>query len=377
MDRSVRAGFASLAVPPWLALLAGVACAQAPGGREAGAPGVIVEPAAERDISESWSFTGRVQAIDKVELRARVQGYLAARNVEEGAEVAKDQLLFVIEKAPYQAGVAQAEANLASASAAEELARVTLGRTETLVSRETVSRAALDEANAQYLQAQAAAQAAEAALTRARLDLAYTDIRAPMAGRIGRAAFSVGDLVGPDAGPLATLVAQDPMYAAFPVPSRVLLEVRREGRARESVSVHLELADGSLYEHAGEVRFAEVEADPTTDTVTVRATVPNPDRLLVDQQLVGVTVEAKEPAARLVISQSALLLDQQGAYVLVVDANGQVAARRVALGGQQGAQVIVESGLAAGEQVIVGGVQKVRPGMTVSPQMVSGSDPAR
>ena len=348
--------------------------AQAPGGPGAAPPGVIVEPAAERDVSERWSFTGRVQAIDKVELRARVQGFLAARDFDEGAEVEKDRLLFVIEKAPYQAAVAQVEANLASATAAEELARVTLTRTETLVGRETVAEARLDEAQAQFLEAQAAGQAAEAALTRARLDLAYTDVRAPMAGRIGRAAYSIGDLVGPDSGPLAVLVAQDPMYVAFPVPSRVLLEVRREGRERESVRVHLELADGSTYEHAGAVRFVEVEANPTTDTVTAHATVPNPDRLLVDQQLVGVTVEAKEPAVRLVVSQSALLLDQQGAYVLVVDADGTVQARRVTLGEQVGTEVVVEDGLAAGEQVIVAGVQKVRPGMTVTPQTIAGDD---
>jgi membrane fusion protein (multidrug efflux system) len=375
MERADMPNNASLRAVAGAALavlaLAGPAAAQAPGGAP---PGVTVAPVAQRDVSERWSFTGRVQAIDKVELRARVQGFLAARNFEEGTEVKTDDLLFEIEKAPYQAAVAQAEANLASATAAEQLAQATLSRTETLSERQTVSAAQLDEAQAKFLEAQAAAQAAEAALTRARLDLAYTDVRAPMAGRIGRAAYSVGDLVGPDSGPLATLVAQDPIYVAFPVPSRVLLEVRREGRARESVRVHLELADGSTYEHAGEVSFVEVEANPTTDTVTVHATVPNPDRLLVDRQLVGVTVEAKEPTLRLVVSQSALLLDQQGAYVLVVGDDDTVATRRVALGEQVGTDVIVEDGLAAGERVIVAGVQKVRPGMTVSPQTVKGDD---
>ena len=134
-----------------------------------------------------------------------------------------------------------------------------------------------------------------------------------------------------------TLVEQDPVYVAFPVPQRVMLNVRREGRTKEaSVTVEIKLPDGTTYDHAGTIKFVEVQASAATDTLTVRATVPNPERLLVDQQLVGVTVIAKEPDRKLVISQSSILLDQQGAYVLAVDKDNKVESRRVELGEQRG-----------------------------------------
>jgi membrane fusion protein (multidrug efflux system) len=187
----------------------------------------------------------------------------------------------------------------------------------------------------------------------------------PMDGRTGRANFSIGEFVGPASNPLVTVVRQDPMYVAFPVPQRTLLQVRRDGIGADSVTVSLRLPDGSTYEHEGVIKFTEVEGNPGTDTVTVRATVPNPDGYLVDQQLINVTVMAKQADPRLLISQSGVLLDQQGAYVLAVTPENKVEARRVSLGEQRGANIIVLDGLSAGDRIIVSGHQKARPGATV------------
>lgn len=340
--------------------------AQAPGGSPP-APSVIVETVRQHDVADQATFTGRVQAIDKVTLRARVDGFLASRGFDEGSEVKRDQILFTLERAPYEAALAQAEANLESARAALVLAEATYARTKELADRGTASLSTLDDASAKLSQANAEVRNREAALTKAKLDLSYTEIRAPMDGRTGRATYSVGEYVGPSSNPLLTLVRQDPMYVAFPVPQRALLAVRKEGLSADAVVVRLKLPDGSTYEHDGKIKFSEVESNAGTDTVTVRAEIPNTERLLVDQQIVGVSVVAKQPEHKLMVSQSAILLDQQGAYVLLVTPEDKVEIRRIKVGEQRGPRIIVVSGLAEGERVITSGHQKVRPGIVVAP----------
>lgn len=342
------------------------AAAQAPaaGGLP---PSVIVETVRLRDAVDVSSYIGRVQAIDKVTIRARIDGFLASRGFDEGREVKKDQVLFTLEKEPYEAALDLAKANLASAQAARELAQATYDRTKPLAERGTSSQSSLDDAISKLAQARAAVQAQEAAVKQAALNLGYTEIRAPMDGRTGRATYSVGEYVGPSSNPLVTLVRQDPMYVAFPVPQRVLLAVRREGVAADSVIVRLKLPDGSTYAHDGTIEFTEVESNAGTDTITVRAEIANPDRLLVDQQIVGVSVLAKKPELKIMMSQAALLLDQQGAYVLLVTADNKVEMRRIEVGEQRGPLIVVKSGLAEGDRVITSGQQKVRPGIVVEP----------
>jgi membrane fusion protein (multidrug efflux system) len=157
------------------------------------------------------------------------------------------------------------------------------------------------------------------------------------------------------------------MYVAFPVPQRVLLIVRKEKLTAADVVVRLKMPDGTAYDHDGVIKFSEVESNAGTDTVTVRAEFPNPDRLLVDQQIVGVNVVSKNPDHKLMVSQSAIMLDQQGAYVLAVTPENKVEIRRIEVGEQRGPRIIVTKGLAEGDRVIISGHQKVRPGIVVEP----------
>lgn len=331
-------------------------------------PAVVTEVAVLQDLAAERSFTGRIEAIDKVQVRARVQGFLKARRFEEGAEVKSGDLLFEIEPEPFETAVRQAEANLASAEAALMLAQLTFDRTEELANKGTSSKAQLDTARSGLLQAQGSVKAREAEVQTAKLNLGYTRIVAPMDGRVGRSAYAVGNLVGPDSGTLVLLVRQDPVYVTFPVPANLMLQALKAGEAADSVFIRLSLADGSIYEPEGKIAFSDVQATSSTDSVTVRATIPNPKRLLTDQQLVSVQVVRRQPEQKLVIPQSALLLDQQGTYVLMVDADSKVQIKRIVTGEQRGPMIVVDSGLAAGDRVIVSGHQAARPGALVSPQ---------
>lgn len=331
-------------------------------------PSVIVESVALHDLAEEQSFTGRIEAIDKVQIRARVQGYLKARNFEEGSEVKKDELLFQIEPEPFELTVTQATANLANAEAALTLAEQTYQRSLELTDRGTASKASLDSAQSSLRQAQANVKARQAELQTAQLNLSYTRIMAPMPGRIGRSAYSVGNLVGPDSGSLALLVKQDPVYVTFPVPYSLILRVKKGGRSEDAVYIKLRLADGTMYEPEGQIAFEDVQATSSTDAVTVRGIIANPNRLLIDQQLVSVFVIRKRPQKKLVVSQAALLLDQQGPYVLAIDDKNTVSISRITVGEQRGPLIVVESGLKPDQRVIVSGHQKVRPGAVVDPQ---------
>jgi membrane fusion protein, multidrug efflux system len=340
-------------------------------------PAVTVVTVQPTEVTPGVGFNGRVVAVDKVQLRARVTGFLEQRHFEEGADVEAGDLLFVIEKAPYQAVVEQRQAELASAEANRANTAVQLQRGEELVKNNNIPEAEVDARRAADQMAAAQILEAQAALEQARINLGYTEIHAPIAGRIGRADLSVGNLVGPDTGVLATIVSQDPIYVTFPVSQRQLLDYRRDrGDAGGAPVVRVTLPDGTLYEHPGQLNFLDIQVDPGTDTVTVRAELPNPERVLVDGQFVGVRVERGEPERVLAVPQAALQVDQAGPYVLVVGGDDKVEARRVTLGDAAGAQVVVESGLDEGERVIVEGIQKVRPGMAVAASEAPPATPA-
>ena len=335
----------------------------------AGPPSVVVAAVERRDVTPHLSYVGRIEAVDTVDLVARVEGFLEQRNFREGGYVEKGELLFLIEQAPYRIAVEQRRADLAGAQASLDAAAEDFARKETLVKRGSVARSALDEARAALGIARAAVQQAQAALRRVQLDLAYTEVASPIAGRIGRAAFSVGAFVRPSDGALATVTSTDPIHVVIAVTERELLNVRREGFDLDNprVTPSLRLSDGSVHEHPGKFDFLAPSVDRATDTLLVRAIFPNPEGLLLPGQFVTVIVRLNEPVSALVIPQAAVQEDQQGHFVLVVDRADRVAHRRVVLGERDGGIWQVVDGLAEGERIIVQGLQKVRPDVVVNP----------
>jgi membrane fusion protein, multidrug efflux system len=346
-------------------LISGPAQAQ-----QAGAPpAVLVQPAELRSMTKQDEFVGRAEALEKVDLRARVQGFLGARLFKEGDEVEKDQVVFTIEKEPFEAAVDQRKAQLASAQARLTNADQQLQRATELAPKRNIEVAKLDERRAEQGQAKAAVMEAEANLRDAQIRLSYTEIKTPISGRIGRAAVSPGNLIGPDTGVLATVVQEDPMQVLFSVTQRELLEARNSEPDPGKVRARVRLADGSLYSEKGRIDFLDVQVNPRTDGQLVRAMFPNPDDMLTTGQTVRVIIEEKGGDKVVVIPQSATAIDQTGSYVFVVGQDNKVEQRRVRLGTSREGLAVVDEGIEPGERVVVQGQQRIRAGMTVAPQL--------
>jgi membrane fusion protein (multidrug efflux system) len=335
------------------------------------APAVTVAAAALKSVTPAGTFVGRVQAVNTVNLVSRVEGFLQKRAFTEGQQVKTGDLLFVIEQDTYQAAVDQAQAQLVSAQATERNAALALQRSQELVRTNAVAQATVDQNLANQGTAAAAVSSAQAALEQANINLAFTEIKAPIDGRIGMANVSVGNFVNQATGTLATIVSQDPIYVLFPATTQQVLDYRQRSAKTPSASanavVRATFSNGQEYPHPGSVDFLDIQTNQATDTLTVRAVFPNPDNWLVAGQIVNVTVAAGEPTQTLTILQSALQVDQSGSYVLVVGADNKVEQRRVKLGPVQGPDITVSDGLKPGELVIVEGIQKVRPGEGVTP----------
>src|SRR5947208_8704181 len=331
-------------------------------------PAVLVQPAALRSMTKQFEFVGRAEALEKVDLRARVQGFLGPRRFKDGDEVKENQVVFTIEKEPFDAAVDQRKAQLAAAQATFANADQQLQRTAELARRGNAPIAQLDQRTAEQGQAKAAVMEADANLRDAQIQLSYTEIKTPIGGRIGRAAVSPGNLVGPDSGVLATVVQDNPMQVLFSVTQRGLLEAK-DSEVTGKVRARVRLANGSLYSEKGRIDFLDVQVNPRTDGQTVRAMFPNPDDILTSGQTVRVIIEEKGGDKVLVIPETAIAIDQTGPYVFVVAQDDKVEQRRLRLGTRRAGLAVVEDGLKPDERVVVQGQQRIRAGMTVAPQL--------
>jgi membrane fusion protein, multidrug efflux system len=323
--------------------------------------------AERRPITKATEFVGRVEAMERVDIRARVTGFLQDVLFKEGTVVKEGDVLYRIERESFDAAVQQARGALLEAQGKYANATAQRARTEELVKTSVSSRALLDERVAAEKGAQGEVVIADANLKTANVNLGYTDIVAPIGGQIGRSKLTKGNVVDPDSGVLTTIVSRDPMYVTFPVSQREFLNVKaqEERRARQqALGVRIRFSDGSTYDQTGRINFVDVTVDRATDTVTVRATMPNPNGTLIDGQLVRVVVESDKPEEKVLVPQAALIVDQQGPYVFTV-ADGKAVVTRVKLGGDSGPYAIVADGLKGDEQVVVQGTESLRPGSPV------------
>jgi len=360
-----------------IAVLAVVSPERAAHSQGAPPPAVTVKAVVNRPVTDTGAYIGRVVPIERVEVVARVPGFIEQRNFTEGQIVKKGELLFRIEQDTYKASVDQQAANLAKAKANEVNANLQLERNQALIKSQAVPQATIDQLAAAEQGAKADILQAQALLEQAQINLGYTEIRSPIDGKIGIAKFTVGNLVQPSSGPIATIVSQDPIYVTFQPSEADVLAYKRwlaqTDRKNPHLTIHIRLPDGTIYPHPGLTNFLDVQVQPDTDTVTVRAQLPNSDGLLIPGGVVGVVVDRGTPVESLLVPQSAVLLDQAGHYVLVVDDAKKVEQRRVTTGIEQGRDIVITQGLKAGEIVIVEGVQKVRPGQVVSTSIAAGN----
>ena len=371
--------FANLILPLVIFLMLPVESdAQAP---PAGPPAVGVVRAERQQITQTDEFIGRIQAIGRVALVARVTAFLEKRLFVEGAEVKKDDLLDQLEQPPFQAQVDANKANVAQLEAQHTYAAQQLARSQYLMKTPAGQQQTVDQdlSNERSLAAQVAA--ARAQLQTAEINLGYTEIRAPIDGRISATEVTEGNVVSPTSGTLATLVSQDPMYVLFPVSVRAGLDLRDRYEAKggfNAVIIKLRLTDGRIYGHDGKLDYVSPTVATNTDTVTVRGVVPNPfipglpeggpaPRELFDGEFVTVLLEGVQPITVLAIPRAAVLSDQQGDYVYVVDAQNKAQQRRIQLGQSTPSVAVVTTGLNEGELVISEGIQRARPGEVVSP----------
>jgi membrane fusion protein (multidrug efflux system) len=330
--------------------------------------------AERKPVAKNADFVGRVQAINRVDIQARVTGFLDQVLFTEGDMVKEGQKLYQIEKDQFQATVDQANGALASAKANKLLTAIQFQRAEDLMKTNAGTVVARDQALTADRDADAKILVDQANLETAKINLGYTDITSPIAGKIGRTLITKGNVVSPQTGVLTTIVSVDPTYVLFPVSQRAITRAQDPDHPVDvsNIKVNLRFTDNTTYGEVGKIDFVGVTVDKSTDTVEVRAVFPNAKGSLIDNQLVTVNLEAAKPQEEIVIPQAALISDQQGLYIFVVE-DGKAAIRRIKTGAGTGEDIVVTDGLKGGELVIVEGTQSLRPGTPVQAKPITSA----
>jgi membrane fusion protein (multidrug efflux system) len=364
----------------------GPARAQFPGQ---GKPSVGVARAEKQPITEKSEFIGRIAAVNRVNLVARVTAFLEQEKFAEGSEVKKGDLLYVLEQPPFQADLAAKQAAVQQAQAQLTNATLAYQRAESLLKTPAGQQSLVDSTRAAMLSDAAQVLAAQAQEKQSEINLGYTEIRAPIDGKIGRTAVTIGNVVTPSSGVLTRIVSQDPMYVVFPVPLATALQLRQRYADKgglNAVVIRLRLPDGRIYDQTGKMDFIDNTVSLNTDTLILRGEIPNPllttakvngatVRELVDNEFVTVLLEGAEPVELLTIPRAAVMSDMQGDFVFTVDAQNKVQERRITMGQSTATVATVLTGLNQGDMVIVDGLQKVHPGEVVVPSPATPTTP--
>ncbi|WP_346839351.1 efflux RND transporter periplasmic adaptor subunit [Microbulbifer sp. SAOS-129_SWC] len=340
-------------------------------------PPVEVLTVREQPVIPRFEYVGRVEATDEYKVRPRVQGYIQSRHFTEGEMVQKDQLLYEIDPKPFIAALENQRATLSQARSALRVAERNYRRGRQLVKTGAISQVQMDELTGNFEEAQSQVEAKQADVETANLNLSYTEIYAPLVGRIGRSQYTEGSLVGPESEPLTTIVSMDPIYVLFQVPQDRLFAVqveaerrRQAGTAPQRRDIRIEQPDGKFYPYRGTIVFVDNQIDPATGSVDVRARFPNPDQLLVQGQFarVSISVFGGRESVKPLVPQQAVMEDMQGRYVYVVGEGNVAKKRYLKLGQREGELWAVTEGIKAGETVIVNGLQRVVADKPVTPQ---------
>ncbi|PKF31552.1 efflux RND transporter periplasmic adaptor subunit [Acinetobacter proteolyticus] len=338
---------------------------------------VDVASVVSQTITDWQEYSGRLEAIDQVDVRPQVSGKLIAVHFKDGSLVNKGDLLFTIDPRPFEAELNRAKAQLASAEAQVTYSSANLGRNQRLIQSNAIAHQELDQAENEARSANANLQAAKAAVETARLNLEYTRITAPVSGRISRAEVTVGNVVsaGNGAQVLTSLVSVSRLYASFDVDEQTYLKYISNQRNSAQVPVYLGLANESGFSREGYISSIDNNLNTTSGTIRVRATFDNPKGVMLPGLYARIRLGGGQPRAAILISPTAIGVDQDKRFVVVVDAKNQTAYREVKLGAQQDGLQIINSGLQVGDRIVVNGLQRIRPGDPVSPHLVAMPNP--